>query len=124
MPFSGRLNGVPPLSLASPLALNGVLPSTAVSWMVIQRASTSRPYVWRSRTSCDVMAASASLLLNTMSPGVRPRPDREHLELAAGLQVGLVVRHEAIDEAVRLPRVTEAGGDGAIPAANVLDDPE
>src|SRR5262249_36425871 len=48
----------------------------------------------------------------------RLRRDREHLELASGLEIAPVVRHEAIDEAVRL-----AGAiDGC--TADVLDDPE
>ncbi len=33
-PFSGRLNGVAFAALASSIATNGALPSTAVSWIV------------------------------------------------------------------------------------------
>src|SRR5262249_3109871 len=44
--------------------------------------------------------------------------DGEHLELAAGLQVGLVVRHKAVEEAVRLPSAVLGR------AADVLDDPQ
>src|SRR5437899_5143427 len=70
MPFSGRLNGVPPWALASALASKGVVvPLTAVSWIVIHSVLNARPYVWRSRTSSDRMAVSAvSLVLNTMLP--------------------------------------------------------
>jgi len=42
-PFSGRLNGVPPFALASELALNVLVPSTAVSWMVTQLAANELP---------------------------------------------------------------------------------
>jgi hypothetical protein len=43
LPFSGRLNGVPSCAFASVFALNGVVPSVAVSWMVIQRVRKLEP---------------------------------------------------------------------------------
>ena len=42
-PFSGRLKGVPFFAFARVLALNGSVPSTAVSWIVIQRVSSEWP---------------------------------------------------------------------------------
>ena len=44
-PFSGRLKGVPCAAFASTFALNGAVPSTAVSWMVTHFVSNVFPYV-------------------------------------------------------------------------------
>jgi len=42
-PFSGRLNGVPCAAFASVFALNGAVPSTAVSWIVIHFVLNTLP---------------------------------------------------------------------------------
>jgi hypothetical protein len=42
-PFLGRLNGVPSCAFASVFALNGAVPSVAVSWIVIQRVRKLEP---------------------------------------------------------------------------------
>ncbi len=42
-PFSGRLNGVADLALASALALNAAKPSVSVSWIVTHLVSNTTP---------------------------------------------------------------------------------
>ncbi len=57
-PFSGRLNGVAWCALAAAFASNGVVPSVAVSWMVVHRVRKPSPYV------CSAVSSglSASML--------------------------------------------------------------
>src|SRR5262245_33999104 len=56
-------------------------------------------------------------------PRVGQGLDGEHLELAACREIINVVGHEAIDKAVRLPRVSQAGGSRTVRTPDVLNDP-
>jgi hypothetical protein len=58
-PFSGRLNGVALAVFASALALNALVPSESVSWIVTQCVLNTSPGVCRSSVSSLRMSASA-----------------------------------------------------------------
>ena len=71
-PFSGRLNGVPFAALAAVFALNGALPSTAVSWIVTQlgverlAVGVQRDLVGRLSTGvCDALVIGVCAAFST-----------------------------------------------------------
>ena len=67
-PFSGRLNGVAFAALASSLARNGVVPLTAVSWIVTHLVVNVLPYVCSSSWSGLFSGAWLSNVIGSPAP--------------------------------------------------------
>src|SRR4051812_17659010 len=69
-PFSGRLNGVPPSSaFASAAALNGAVPSVAVSWSVTHFVWNVWPYSCKSCVSGELMSDDGRVGLDALVGG-------------------------------------------------------